>query len=439
MTRLDATGSAPAGPEAGVLSSQRWRRLIPIAFVTYSLAYLDRSNYSIGAAGGLEQDLHINSAQSGFLAGLFFAGYFLFQIPAAQYAENKSVKRLVFWCLLLWGVFAAAQGVIPWLWLLMLDRFALGVVEAAILPAMLIFLAHWFTSSERGRADSFLILGNPVTVMWLSVVSGYIISWTSWRWMFIIEGLPAIAWAFAFRALTADRPADATWLNESERKAVSDRIAAEQQHLPEVTSYWHALKSRDVIVLSVQYLLWSLGVYGFVFWLPSIISAASSNGIGRVGVLSAVPYALAVILMVVNSRLSDRTGPTRRRLHVWPWLLLGAVTFYASYQLGTKNFLPSFLLLLLAGGCLYAPYGPYFAAIPEFLPQNVAGVAMALINSAGAVGGFLGTYLVGWLDGATGGPGASFLVMGASLLLAGLLMFAVRGAPSAIRRTPARV
>ncbi len=125
------------------MSSQRWQRLVPLVFVTYSLAYLDRSNYSIGVAGGLRDDLGLTAGASALLGALFFAGYFLFQIPAAHYAENKSVRRLTFWCVLAWGVLASAQGVIPWVWLLMVDRFALGVVEAAILPAMLIFLTHW--------------------------------------------------------------------------------------------------------------------------------------------------------------------------------------------------------------------------------------------------------------------------------------------------------
>ncbi|MGH7912558.1 MAG: MFS transporter, partial [Candidatus Dormibacteraceae bacterium] len=175
---------------AAPLSSQRWRRLIPIAFVTYTFAYLDRSNYSIGAAGGLEKSLHITSGTAGLLGALFFLGYFFFQIPAAHYAETRSVSRLVFWSMIGWGIFASAQGVIPWVPLLMADRFLLGVVEAVVLPCMLIFLSHWFTSHERGRANTFLILGNPVTVLWMSAVSGYLIEATSWQWMFILEGVP---------------------------------------------------------------------------------------------------------------------------------------------------------------------------------------------------------------------------------------------------------
>ena len=408
----------------------RWRRLIPVVFVTYSLAYLDRSNYSLGAAGGLTKSLHISSGMAGLLGGLFFAGYFLFQIPAAYYAENRSVRRLVFWCVLAWGVFASAQGVIPWLWLLMVDRFLLGVVEAAIIPAMLIFLLHWFRQEERGRANTFLILGNPVTVLWMSVVSGYLIGWTSWRWMFVIEGLPAIAWAFVFRAVVRDRPADAAWLDDADRRALEQDLEAAQRELPAVRGYLDAFRSRNVAVLALQYALWSIGVYGFVFWLPTIIKAGSKHGIGSTGLLSAVPYAFAVVAMILLSSVSDRSG--HRSRFVWPPLLLGAAAFYASYAVGAGHFWVSYALLIVAGFAMYAPYGPYFALIPEFLPQNVAGAAMALINSAGALGGFAGTYVVGWLTGVS--TGVAFLFMAASQLLAALAMLLVRDRPTADER-----
>lgn len=404
------------------LASARWQRLLPVVFVTYSLAYLDRSNYSIGAAGGLERDLNITSGTSALLGALFFLGYFLFQIPAAHYAERRSVKRLVFWCLIAWGVFASLQGVLPWVPALMVDRFLLGVVEAAILPAMLVFLTHWFTSRERGRADTVLILGNPVTVLWLSALSGWLVSVTSWQWMFILEGIPAIIWAFVFVRLTADRPEQAEWLHADERRALIAALDDEQRQLPAVGGYLQALRSPIVLVLSVQYLLWSIGVYGFVFWLPTIIKAASGSGIAVTGLLSAIPYVLAVILMIAASHGSDATG--RRRVFVWPFLLLAALAFYGSYVLGTDRFWPAFGLLILAGGCMYAPYGPYFALIPELVPQNVSGASMALVNSFGALGGFVGAYVVGWLNGSVG-TGAAFVFMAGALLLAALLMLAV--------------
>lgn len=419
---MSADAASAAGPRTSS-GNQRWHRLVPLVFITYSLAYLDRSNYSLGVAGGLKHDLGLTPGWSALLGAFFFLGYLVFQIPAAHYAENKSVSKLVFWCVLLWGVFASAQGIIPWLWLLLADRFALGVVEAAIIPAMLIFLTHWFSRSERGRANTFLILGNPITVMWLSAISGYLIAATSWRWMFILEGFPAIIWAFVFRALVDDRPADAVWLAEAEKDDLQQRLASEQDDIDPVPGgYLQALSSRNVIVLCFQYLFWSIGVYGFVFWLPTILKTAKHNGIGMIGLLSAVPYALAAIAMVIASRYSDRSG--NRREFVWPFLLVATGLFVASIILGTGHYWFSYVLLVFAGACLYAPYGPYFALIPEFLPQNVSGAAMAVVNSAGAVGGFLGAYVVGWLQGGIG-DNAAYTFMAVSLFLSAMLMFLV--------------
>jgi len=201
---------------AGAYSS-RWGRLIPIAFVTYSLAYVDRANYSFGAAGGMAHELNIDAAASSLLGALFFLGYFFFQVPAAYYAEKRSAKELIFWSLILWGVFAAATGMLTDIRLLYVDRFLLGVTESVVLPGMLIFLGHWFTRAERSRANTFLILGNPITVLWMSIVSGYLVQAFGWRGMFILEGAPPIIWAFVWRAMVEDWPRQAAWLDPDER------------------------------------------------------------------------------------------------------------------------------------------------------------------------------------------------------------------------------
>ncbi|HKU11332.1 MAG TPA: MFS transporter [Sinomonas sp.] len=415
----DQSRTAP-GPIAASPGRTRWARLLPISFVTYSLAYLDRSNYSIGVAGGMKTDLHLDAGVSALLGALFFLGYFLFQVPAGVYAERRSARNLIFWSLIAWGVLASLQGIGSSVAFLMVVRFLLGVVEAAVLPAMVIFLSHWFTKAERGRANTYLILGNPVTVLWLTAVSGYLVQATSWRWMFIVEGLPAVIWAFVFRALVRDHPHQASWLDPSERRYVEDALAEEQRAMTPAASLMTALRSRNVVILSVQYFLWSLGVYGFVFWLPSIVKAAGGQGIGMTGLISAIPYVFAVVLMVLNSRLSDRSG--HRNRYVWPWLALSAVAFYGSYLVGTKNFWAAFVLLVIAGAAQYAPYGPFFAAIPELMPRDVAGPAIALVNSLGALGGFAGSYFVGWLDGTTGSTSASFLLMSVSLAGSAILI-----------------
>jgi sugar phosphate permease len=423
---------------AATFGRQRWLRLIPIVFVTYSLAYLDRSNFSIASAGGMSTDLKIDSATSGLIAASFFAGYFLLQVPGVLYADRRSVRELIFYSVLAWGVLATLQGLLSSVAALIVVRFLLGAVEAAVLPALVVLLARWFTKAERGRANAFLILGNPVTVLWLSAVSGFLVEATTWRGMFIIEGVPALIWAFVFRAQVRDHPEQATWLAPAERDAVESDIAAEQAVLATERTerterpVLEAFRSRQVLVLSAQYLLWSVGVYGFVFWLPTIVKAGSSAGIGTTGLLSAVPYAFAVAAMVLNSRWSDRSG--RRRAFSWPWLLLATLAFYGSYLLGKGHFGLSFALLVVAAIGLYAPYGPFFAMISELLPTRTAGIAVALVNAFGALGGFLGTYLVGWLDHATGSSAASFLMLASTMALSAVALLAVR-TPKALRES----
>ena len=401
------------------LSRKRWYRLIPIAFITYSLAYLDRANYGFAAAGGMAEDLDITAAMSSLLGSLFFLGYFFFQIPGTLYAANKSAKKLIFWSLILWGTFAMATGLVSNVYGLIVIRFMLGVVESAVMPSMLVFLSRWFTKAERSRANTFLILGNPATILWMSILSGYLVESVGWRWMFIIEGFPAILWAFLWWRLVVDRPKDARWLTNSEKGDLQAQLDLEQQSIKPVKNYAEAFKSRIVLLLCLQYALWCIGVYGFVMWLPSILNSAPDANIVTTGWLASVPYILAIAGMLIASYFSDKT--LNRKLFIWPFLLIGALAFYGSYLLGADHFWLSFVLLVIAGGAMYAPYGPFFAVITEILPRNVSAGALALINSLGALGSFLGAYIVGYLNGSTGGFGASYIFMAGSLFLSALL------------------
>ena len=408
------------------IAPQRWYRLIPLAFITYSLAYLDRANFGFAAAGEMAKDLHITAATSSLLGSLFFLGYFFFQIPGAHYAANKSAKKLIFWSLILWGALAMATGMISNITVLIIIRFMLGVVESAVMPAMLILLSRWFTKAERSRANTFLILGNPVTILWMSILSGYLINSVGWRWMFIWEGLPAIVWAFFWWRLVNDKPADADWLAPDEKAALQLALQQEQQGIKPVKNYAAAFRTGVVVLLCLQYALWSIGVYGFVLWLPSIIKAAPQINIIQTGWLASLPYAFAVIGMLTASYFSDKT--LNRKAFIWPFLLIASLAFYGSYLIGTSNFWLSFVLLIIAGTAMYAPYGPFFAIITEVLPSNVTAGAIALINSLGALGSFAGSYIVGYLNGTTGGFSASYIFMASSLFLSAIItLIAVRG------------
>jgi sugar phosphate permease len=401
------------------IAPSRWYRLIPVVFITYSLAYLDRANFGFGAAGGMAKDLDITPGQSSWLGSLFFLGYFFFQIPGVHYASTKSAKKIIFWSLILWGLFAMATGIISNVKILFVIRFMLGVMESAVFPSMLILLSRWFTRKERSRANTLLMFGNPVTILWMSIVSGYLINSLGWRWMFIWEGVPAILWAFFWWRLVDNKPKDAQWLKQDDKDALEEALQKEQQGIKPVKNYLTAFKTRLVIILSLQYALWSIGVYGFVIWLPSMLKAAPNMDIIKTGWLTAVPFLAAIIGMIITSYYSDKT--LKRKIFVWPFLLIGSIAFYCSYLIGPDHFWISFILLCIAGMSMYIPYGPFFAILTEILPSNVAGVSIALINSFGALGAFAGAKGVGYLNGTTGSYDASYIFMSVSLFLSSIL------------------
>jgi sugar phosphate permease len=408
---------------------RRWVFLMPAVFVTYSLAYLDRANYGFGAAAGLASTLHISDSRSAFLGSLFFLGYFLFQIPGAAYTRRKGATRLVFFALLSWGALAALTGVIREFWLLALDRLLLGVAESVILPSMLMLLTNWFTRAERSRANAFLILGNPVTVLWMSAVTGFLIKAVGWQMTFVLEGVPSIAWAFVWVLVVRDHPSEVRWLSKDCCDQLTGELELEQKALPRMADFAEALRVRGVLLLCVHYFCWSAGIYGFVLWLPTMIRAGSARGIEAVGLLNAVPFFLAITLMLGVAHFSDRT--LNRKRYIGPFLMLSSVALFISFMTAAHSFWLAYGFLILAGGAMFAPYGPFFSLVPEMLPKNVAGEVIALINSCGALGGFAGTWLVGLLQALTGNSRAGYFFMSMSLMLAGALMFSLRPARSA--------
>ncbi len=411
---------------------KRWLYIVPAVFITYSLACLDRFNYGLGAAGGLAATLHISDAQSALLGSLFFLGYFTLQIPGASYARRKSATRLVFVALISWGTLAALTGVIREFWLLALDRLLLGMAESVVIPATLILLTNWFTRAERSRTNTLLLLGSPVTVLWMSGATGYIIHALGWQMAFILEGAPAVLWAFIWLWLVHDRPQETPWLRDPAKEYLRQELHREQETLPQVPSIRKAFQHPSVILICIQYFFWSAGLYGFVLWLPSMIRRNSSHSIQITGLLGAVPYLLAILFMLLAAHHSDRS--LRRKHFIWPFLILAGAALLASSFTIAHMFWLAYGFLIVAGGAMYAGYGPFFALVPDMLPKNVAGEVMALVNSCGALGGFFGIWLVGLLAAYTGNSRAGILFLSVSLILSGLIIAFLRS--SAIQCVP---
>jgi sugar phosphate permease len=427
-TRLN--GASPSAPEATMHASlrKRWLYVLPAAYVTYSLAYLDRANYGFGAAAGLAETLHITKEQSSLLGSLFFLGYFTFQIPGATFARKHSARWLIFTALIVWGSLAALTGIVREFWMLAVVRFLLGVAESVIFPAMLYLLTRWFTRQERSRANALLILGNPSTVLWMSAITGYLIEAVGWQKTFILEGLPSVLWAVVWIFAIRDRPAQASWLEPEAVEQLEDQLTQEQVSVAPVDSIRTALLRPDVILLTLQYFCWSIGVYGFVLWLPTIVRQGGSLSMGQTGLYSGIPYLAAIFAMLLASYLSDRYQ--RREGLVWPFLLFSGVAMLGSFFFSGKSFPAAFTCLVLAGACMYAPYGPFFAIIPERLPRNVTAEVLAMVNAAGALGAFAGAYWVGVLQAKTGSSSMGFLLMSAGLIASAFLTLALPRGPA---------
>jgi nitrate/nitrite transporter NarK len=274
---------------------------------------------------------------------------------------------------------------------------------------------------ERSRANTLLIVANPVTVLWMSVITGYLIEALGWQRTFVYEGLPAVLWAAVWIAIARDWPAQAKWMIPEATALLESRLDAEQLGVAPVKAIKTALLRGDVVLLSVIYFCWSLGIYGFVLWLPTIVRRGAALSMGRTGLLSAIPYLAGILLMLFAAHRSDRT--LRRKVMVWPFLLIAGIALWGSFLSARSSFALAFAGLIVAGACMYAPYGPFFAIVPERVPRTATAEVLAFINSAGALGAFVGSYFVGWLQAVTGNPRAGYLLMAGVLVCsAGLMM-----------------
>src|SRR5690349_1013489 len=346
-------------------SFSRFGRVMTLAFMSYGLAYLDRVNYSSAEAGGMSKTLNLSANMASLLPALFFIGYCMFQIPAARWASQRNVKWLIFWALIAWGALSGLTGLVRSVPVLIVVRLLLGAVEGVVLPAMLVFLTRWFTKSERSRSNALLILTNPVVMAFMLLGSGFIIAafdrhqilgLAGWQWMFIVEGIPSIVWAFCWAFWAVERPAEASWLTAQESGDVQRVLDAEQQEMEHISDFWAAFRDSRVIRLALMYFCFSSAAYGFSFWLPTIVKEGTARGIAGVGVLSSLPYFVAIFTMIGVSYLSDRT--LLRKPFVWGAMFIGCISLIGSYLAGPQHFWLAFSGLMVVGSCIYCFCGP---------------------------------------------------------------------------------
>ncbi len=404
------------------------RRLIPFMFLLYIVAYLDRINIGF-AALQMNRDLGFSDAVYGLGAGIFFIGYVIFEVPSNLILHRVGARRWIARIMISWGLVSAAMLFVQGVPVFYAMRFLLGVTEAGFFPGMLLYLTRWFPASERARAVALFMTATAVAGLIGGPVSGALLgmdgTWglAGWQWLFLLEGLPAVVLGFVVWRYLAEGPEDAAWLPREERAWLVERLRQEREakEAQEHFSVGRALTSGRIWMLGGLYFLLVTAMYGVAFWLPQIVRNLSGLGDFAVGLVSAVPYLLAAICMVPVAKHSDATG--ERRWHVAVPAALGSVAMVGS-ALADSPVLALVLLSCAAIG-IWSALGPCWALPMSVLTGPAAAAGLALINSIGNVGGFVGPSLVGYARQATNSFAAGLFVIAASLFGAAVVALAV--------------
>jgi len=405
------------------------RRLMPYLFVLFVIAYLDRVNVGY-AALQMKGDLSFTDEILGFGAGIFFLGYFLLEIPGSILVEKWSARRWIARIMISWGIVAILMGFVQTKNQFYVLRFLLGLAEAGFFPGLVVYLSHWFRTEDRAKTIGMFLAALPVSNIIGSPLSGLLLNvdWLGlhgWRWLFIIEGIPAIIFGVITIFYLTDRPHQAAWLPEDEREWLA-RELAQEHHARRVTSpigILQAFRHREVIVLAVAYFFIVSTHYGFTFWLPSIIKRQSGSSNLRVTLISAIPYCVGLIAILLVGWSSDRTK--ERRWHT----ALSIVAASAGLLLAViwrDRFALSVAMFCIAAAGIYA-YLPGFWSLPtSFLSGTAAAASIGLINSVGNLGGYAGPYVVGYLSTLTGSFLGGVLYLSLSALVAAVLVLSIR-------------
>jgi ACS family tartrate transporter-like MFS transporter len=416
-------------------------RLMPVLFISYILAYIDRINIGF-AALKMNTDLGISPYIYGLGAGVFFLGYFIFEIPSNLMLEKTGARRWIARIMISWGLLSAAMALVQGPTSFLIVRFLLGVAEAGFFPGVILYLTYWFPQEYRARIIAAFMVAIPVSLAVGAPLSTAILQMDGiaglkgWQWLFLIEGLPTVLFGFVFLTVMPDRPRDAKWLSDEERTWLQGTIDSEQRAVAAVhgTSVLKAFADPRLIALAFIYFANTTANLGLAFFLPQILKSLGLSDM-QTGLMTSVPYIVGTLGILVFGYVSDKYKERR-----WTLFAALALTGFGLIAAGlmTGSLLAVIVMAIAAVG-IYGTKAPFWPLPSMFLTGSAAAGGIALINSVGNLGGFVGPTMVGWIREVTGSFEAGLYFLGGLALVAAILTLVVVNARfGEARRTGAR-
>jgi len=414
--------STNAGFEDAIYRKVSWR-LVPFLLLCYVVAYLDRVNVGFAKLQMLN-DLKFSETVYGLGAGVFFIGYFLFEVPSNVILHKVGARVWIARIMITWGLISAAMMFVTTPTMFYVLRFLLGVAEAGFFPGIILYLTYWYPAERRGRTTTWFMTAVALSGVIGGPLSGWIMQtfdgrngWAGWQWMFLLEGIPSVLVGLWVLAFLDDRISHAKWLTAEEKAVLERNIAAETAHKEDMPIR-RVLSSPRVWMMSAIYFSFVMGLYGISFWLPTIIRQTGVKGALDIGLLTAIPYGVAVLGMVLVARSADRTG--ERRWHIAIPAVAGAIGLVLSVLWHDRTVLAMVGLTLATIGIMTTL--PLFWSLPTaFLAGTGAAAGIAMINSLGNLAGFISPYAVGWLKDLTQSTNAGMYLL-AGCLVAGAVL-----------------
>ncbi|GAB5094933.1 MULTISPECIES: MFS transporter [unclassified Caballeronia] len=418
-----------AGDESSTYAKVTWR-LLPFLFVCYLCAYLDRINVSFAKLQMLN-DLHFSEAVYGAGAGVFFIGYLLFEVPSNLILLRVGARRWIARIMVTWGVISAGMMFVTSPTSFYIMRFLLGVAEAGFIPAILLYLTYWFPASRRSKVTALFMTGIPMSGVVGGPLSGWIMSHmggmhgiAGWQWLFLLEGIPTALFGIIAFFYLDDKVADAKWLSDSQ-KAMLEANLRDEKPAHALHSVKDGLLHPKVLLLSVTYFFFTMGLYGVSFWLPTLVKASGVSDPLNIGLLTAIPYAAGAIAMLAVGHSSDKLG--ERRWHLAGAGIVGAIGLYFSVVYAHSTFFGMIALTIATMGVV-TTISQFWVLPPAILSGGAAAAGLALANSVGSISGVVSPWLIGIIQTHSGSTGNGVLGLAVSCVIGALMVFTIPAA-----------